>query len=123
MKKCRSFVLEPEDGYIFSKLYYLKSCCDCGHASIQVVRIDINNKMTSFRKINKKAIKLFERLKGCIKFEEKSRTIENLPYSRFYLNCNEYGRVVKCYSNLKTLKIGKFENRDLPVELEKLKVS
>lgn len=37
-----------------------------------------------------------------IKVENKKNTQDN----RFYLMCNEYGRITRCYANLSTLKMG-----------------
>jgi glutaredoxin-related protein len=103
------FFLLPEKGFLESMLYFLEACPHCGSAVAQVYRIDVNMQVSSFRKANKKAFKLFENLKKTIKFEEKIKFNPLLPSSSFYLYYNEYGKKKKCYSNLNTLEIGRFD--------------
>ena len=59
------------------------------------------------RRQGKEADKLFDKLEKDILgqiIEQK-----NVQYKKgFYLNCNEYGKTKKCYSNLSSLKLGQF---------------
>jgi hypothetical protein len=109
MHKCRTFHLAPQEGYVEARLLYLENCPVCEHTVAVLVRIDIEEEKTAFRKINKKARELFDRIKTCIMFEEKYKHPIKPQPSRFYLKYNEYGTVKKCYSNLYSLKIGLFD--------------
>ncbi len=112
LHKCRTFCLAPRQNYVISELDYLKSCPVCGHTVVQLTRVSADNNISVVRKVNKKAIDFFQKLKINILYEIKS-TKEVLPRGSFYLNYNEYGVRKKCYSNLSALKIGLTENRDL----------
>lgn len=113
LRKSKSFSLTPEGNYLSAQLDYLEKCPICGHTVTQLTRIDINNKVSICRKINEKARKLFEKLKNSIKYERESEYRMKHGYSNFYLYYNEFGVKKKCYSNLSTLKIGLFENKEL----------
>lgn len=106
LRKCRSFILEPEAGYIFSQMLYLERCPVCDHTKVRVLRIKPDNTILSFEKINKKACALLEKLKAFIQFEEKPRFNPNLPSTNFYLNYTDKGSVKKCFSNISTIKSG-----------------
>lgn len=113
LRKSKSYSISPEENYLFAQLDYLEKCPICGHTVTQITRIDSDNKVSVCRKINDKARKLFEKLKESILFEKKPEGVRIKAYSKFYLNYNEFGVKKKCYSNLSTLKIGLFENKDL----------
>ncbi|MDD3436163.1 MAG: hypothetical protein PHC64_03315 [Candidatus Gastranaerophilales bacterium] len=95
-----------------AQLDYLEECPVCGHTVAQLTRVDLDNKVSIYRKINEKAKKMFEKLKNSILFEKKPECRNSKMYSGFYLYYNEYGVKKKCYSNLSSLKIGLFENGD-----------
>lgn len=113
LRKARSFSLTPEKTYLIAEIDYLEACPVCGHTVVQLTRIDFNNNIDIIRKINEKARNFFEKIQSSILYEKKTNEIRVRAYSSFYLNYNEFGIKKKCYSNLSTLKIGLFENRDL----------
>lgn len=112
LRKSKSYSISPEENYLFAQVDYLEKCPICGHTVTQITRIDSENKVSVCRKINDKARKLFEKLKDSILFEKKPEGVRLKAYSKFYLNYNEFGVKKRCYSNLSTLKIGLFENKD-----------
>ena len=112
LRKSKSYSISPEENYMFAQVDYLEKCPICGHTVVQLTRIDFKNKVSICRKVNDKARRLFGKLKNSILFEKKTETATSKPYSSFYLYYNEFGIKKKCYSNLKTLKIGMFENKD-----------
>ena len=111
LRKSKSYCITPEENYFLAQIDYLEQCPICGHSVIQLTRIDMDNNVSTCRKINEKARKLFEKLKSSILFEKKTEGSRINSRSRFYLYYNEYGVKKKCYSNLSTLKMGLFENR------------
>lgn len=110
LRKSKTFMLKPEGKYLICEVDLLECCPVCNHKVVQLTRIDIDNKVSTYRKVNKKAVDFLEKIK-------KELICENKDYknviigSKFYLNYNEYGKKKKCYSNLSTLKIGLFENK------------
>lgn len=98
---------------MFAQADYLEECPVCGHAVLQLTRIDFENNVSVYRKVNDKARKLFNKLKNSILFEKKTEGIRLKVYSKFYLHYNEFGIKKKCFSNLSSLKIGLFENKEL----------
>lgn len=113
LRKSRSFSIVPELDYMYAQIDYLESCPVCGHSVLQITRIDSKNNVSMCRKINEKARKLFDKLKKSILFEKNIEDSRVKFYSKFYLNYNEHGVKKKCYSNLSSLKIGLFENKNL----------
>ncbi len=111
LRKARTFLLQPQDNYMYAQADYLDFCPVCGHTVLQLTRIGKDYKVSSLRKTNEKARRFFEKIKPYIK-EEKNPEIYLAAkyYSKFYLYYNEYGKRKKCYSNLSTMKLGKFEN-------------
>ena len=95
------------------ELDYLPKCPVCGHTVVQLTRIDKDDNISVVRKINKKAREFFIKLKKFILFEEKPINYNRINAGSFYLNYNEFGVKKRCYSNLKALKIGLGENKDL----------
>jgi hypothetical protein len=113
LRKSKTYSISPEENYMLAQIDYLDECPICGHTIAQLTRIDFDNNVSVCRKVNDKAKKLFNKIKGLILFEKKEEGIRFKAYSRFYLNYNEFGIKKKCYSNLSSMKIGLFENRDL----------
>lgn len=98
---------------MFAQVDYMEECPVCGHTVLQLTRIDFGNNVSVCRKINDKARKLFNKLKNSILFEKNPEGARLKVYSKFYLNYNEFGVKKRCYSNLSSLKIGLFENKEL----------
>lgn len=113
LRKAKTFCITPESDYIMAQLDYLEKCPICGHTVAQLTRIDFNNNISICRKINDKARKFFNNVKNSILFEQKIEYNNIKTHSKFYLHYNEYGVKKKCYSNLSTLKIGLFENKNV----------
>ncbi len=111
LHKCKSFKISPENEFQTVEMDFLEKCPNCGHTIVQVTRLDFENKISIIRKINSKAIKMFEKLQSKIITSKNMPVFKNI--GRFYLNYNEYGKVKKCYSNLSSLKMGKFESKSL----------
>lgn len=113
LRKTRTFCLAPQEGFRVCELDYLAKCPVCGHSVAQLTRIDDNDNLSVIRKVNKKARNFLEKLKSLVLYEEKPINLKNFPSGTFYLNYNEFGVKKRCYSNLKTLKIGLNENKYL----------
>lgn len=113
LHKTRSFCLAPQKNFLMCELDYLYKCPICGHTVVQLTRVDKNDNISVVRKINKKAKEFFAKLKNCILYEEKPINLNRINSGSFYLNYNEFGVKKRCYSNLKSLKIGLVENKDL----------
>ena len=116
LRQSKNYSLIPEESYLFAQVDYLEECPICGHSVIQITRIDVYNKVSVCRKINEKARKLFEKLRESIIAEKKTENFSLKNHSKFYLGYNEYGVKKKCYSNLSSLKMGLFENKDLSLK-------
>lgn len=112
LRKTKSYSVSPDADYFMAQVDYLEKCPICGHTVTQLTRIDFDNKVSVCRKVNDKARKLFDKLKHSILFEQKVEIPNIKTYSNFYLHYNEYGVKKKCYSNLSSLKMGLFENKE-----------
>ena len=119
-RKSVSFAVSPEKNYLTAELDYLKECPVCGHTVVQLTRIDFENNVSICRKINEKARKFFQKIQDSILYKKETELCRVSAYSKFYLYYNEFGKKKKCYSNLSTLKIGLFENKNLISEKSKL---
>lgn len=113
LRKAKSYAVQPEEDYLLAQVDYLENCPVCGHTVTQITRIDAENNVSVCRKINEKARKLFDKLRKFILFEKEPEVKRINNYSKFYLYYNEFGIRKKCYSNLSSLKIGLFENKEL----------
>ncbi len=113
LHKTRTFRLVPQDDFVVSELDYLAKCPVCGHTVVQLTRVDNSDNISIVRKVNKKAKLFFEKLKSFILYEIRPINYDKISSGRFYLNYNEFGVKKRCYSNLRTLKIGLAENKDL----------
>lgn len=113
LRKTKTYSITPDEDFMLAQLDYLAECPVCGHTIAQITRIDFANNVTVYRKVNDKARRLLEKLKKNILFERKDEyATSHGYYSNFYLCYSEFGTKKKCYSNLSTLKIGLFENKD-----------
>ncbi len=115
LHKTRTFRLVPQDNFVVCELDYLAKCPVCGHTVVQLTRIDDSDNISIVRKVNKKAKIFFEKLKNFILYEIRSINYNKINTGKFYLNYNEFGVKKRCYSNLRTLKIGLAENKDLKI--------
>ena len=100
-----------------SELDYLAKCPICGHTIVQLTRVDDSDNISIVRKVNKKAKLFFEKLKKVILYEIRSINYNKINVGKFYLNYNEFGVKKRCYSNLRSLKIGLAENKDLKITI------
>ena len=105
LRKTRSFRLAPDEDFVLCEIDYLTKCPVCGHLSVQLTRIDKENKISTIRKSNQKALKFFQNIKSKILYE-KDKCKYLRTKGKFYLNYNEFGVQKRCYSNLKNLKLG-----------------
>ena len=113
LHKTRTFRLVPQDKFVLCEMDYLSKCPICGHTVTQLTRIDNENNISSIRKTNKKAREFFSKLKNYVLYEIKPARYNSPNIGKFYLNYNEFGVKKRCYSNLRTLKIGLTENKFL----------
>lgn len=113
LRKSKSYSISPDGAFVSAELDYVEKCPICGHTVAQITRVDLENNVSICRKTNEKARKLFEKLKTSILFEREKCSSMLKVHSKFYLNYNEFGVKKKCYSNLSTLKMGLFENKEL----------
>ena len=110
LHKTKTYRLIPQEGFLLCEIDYLTECPICGHTVVQLTRVDKDDKISTVRKINKKAKEFFTKLKSKILYEIRPINYGMVNINRFYLNYNEYGVKKRCYSNFKTLKLGKFQN-------------
>ena len=113
LHKTRTFYLSPQDKFVMCELDYLSKCPVCGHTVVQLTRVNEADEISVIRRTNKKAKIFFEKLKPKILYEEKPINYAKMRVGKFYLYYNEFGVKKRCYSNLKTLKIGLQENKFL----------
>jgi hypothetical protein len=122
LRKSKTYSISPEENFMFAQVDYLDECPICGHTIAQLTRIDFGNNVSVCRKVNDKARKLFDKIKKLILFEKKEEGVKlRSYYSNFYLCYNEFGVKKRCYSNLSSLKIGLFENKEMNRENFSLK--
>lgn len=115
LRRTRTYFIKPEDGFCECRMDYLEQCPNCGSKVIQLTRKNYDNKISIVRKSNQKAEKFFTKLKRLILYEQ-----DNLPLILSQVDKNdlgymEFGKKKFCSSNLSTLKIGKYENKDLKI--------
>lgn len=113
-KKHKAIVFELKlnnDGCV-SKILKNACCPICGKNIVVIEKkmfIDGVEQIRYIRRQGKEANKLFDKLEKdilCQIIEHR-----NVQYKKgFYLNCNEYGKIKKCYSNLSSLKLGLFDS-------------
>lgn len=113
LHKTKSYRIVPQDNFLLCEVDYLSKCPVCGHTVVQLTRIDNHNNVSIVRKVNSKAKTFFSKLKNLILYEIKPIKYDRMYSGSFYLNYNEFGVKKRCYSNLKTLKIGLMENKFL----------
>ncbi len=113
LRKTRSYCLVPQENFRLCELDVLKKCPVCGHFVVQLTRVSIDDKISTVRKINAKAKKFFQSLQKFILYEEVPPKTPRFGQGTFYLYYNEFGVKKRCYSNLSTLKIGLYENKNL----------
>ena len=115
LHKTKTFCLAPQGKFVLCELDYLSKCPICGHTVVQLTRVDTKDNISVIRRINKKAKIFYEKLKKQILCEIRPINYNVIHSGKFYLNYNEYGIKKRCYSNLRTLKIGLGENKYLKI--------
>jgi len=88
LRKTRSYILAPQEGFVLCELDCLEKCPVCGHKVVQLTRINSKDSISTVRKINKKAEVFFNKIKSKILYEEKPQKVP-LSGGRFFLNYNE----------------------------------
>ena len=107
LQRSKSFLLQPQDGFLHVRYDWLESCKYCSHTVLQLTRIDVENRLDVVRKINSKARKMKEKLQPQIITEiDKNFSPQCFNNGSFYLFYNEFGTKKRCYSNFSTLKMG-----------------
>ena len=103
LQRCVSFMCDAPQGFLLQRIDFLCYCKQCKHTVLQVSRLDVDHKISWFRRTDDDARKLFDRLRTSIQYRI------TIPYnyvnnkSSFSLGCNVFGRKQKCYSNLSSL--------------------
>ena len=114
-KKCRVFALATSRTF---KSAVMKTCycSSCHKFIVEIETTDYSDRIKTIRKINGEAHELFEKNRHNILFE----VISSTGKFGWYLKYGEYGKVKKCYSNLRCLKLGKFRGNfeDIKVKNE-----
>lgn len=102
-QKSVAFICDAPRGFLYQRIDFIVRCKVCKHTVMQVSRLDCDHQLSSFRRTDERAHELFERLRTSILY----KVVEPYEFAptkgSFYLNCNEFGRKVKCYSNLSSL--------------------
>lgn len=111
LRRSLTYSLVPSDGYLIAELDVLESCPVCGSYVVQLTRVNLNHEVSALRRSNLKAHKLFANVENSILYLQKYK-FSPPKGGRFYLNYNEFGVKKRCYSNLSTLKIGKYHSID-----------
>lgn len=103
-RRASSYNVIPREGFISVIMHVMdKECPECGKFIVELERIDAKGNKSTIRKIDAEAYKLFDKNENGI---ISNVTSTNIIAGRFYLNCSEYGKVTRCYSNLSTMKLG-----------------
>ena len=113
LHKTKTYRLVPQGDFVLCEVDYLTKCPICGHTVVQLTRVDDGDNISVVRKVNKKAREFFKKLEKYILYEVRPINYNKINYGKFYLNYNEFGVKKRCYSNLRTLKFGLTENKDL----------
>ena len=113
LHRTKTYRLVPQGDFVLCEVDYLTKCPICGHTVVQLTRVDDGDNISVVRKVNKKAREFFKKLEKYILYEVRPINYNKINYGKFYLNYNEFGVKKRCYSNLRTLKIGLTENKDL----------
>lgn len=110
LRNTRTFKLAPHGKFVVCEVDYLKKCPVCGQSATQLTRIDKDDNISVVKKTKAKAEVFLKRLKKFFLYEETKTAYKGYMHKKFYLNYNEYGVKKRCYSNLSTLQLGKYDN-------------
>ncbi len=113
LRRTRTYFVVPENGFSMCRIDYLEECPVCGHKVIQLTRKSEDNKVSIVRKVNQKAVKFFNKVKRLILYEQDDFMPYSLKRAANGPVYSEFGKKRFCSSNFSTLKIGKYENKDL----------
>lgn len=122
-RSCDVYRLSDRAGFLLNYAYYIEACPVCGHTILLLKRYLPDGTVSEVRKTNVFARKLFEKIRPEILFKiPKNYEAQG---GKTFLKYNEFGVVKKCYSNLSTLQIGKFDylGPDLPKIPEKIPIN
>ena len=109
LRKTRTYEIEDTSHKFKTCILDVLQCCPvCQNYVIQLTRVDYMNNICSIRKRNTKAVKFFIKLKPFIIHEFDNYKVQS--GSKFFLYYNEFGTKKRCYSSLRSLKIGKLDN-------------
>ena len=88
----------------------LDSCKHCGSKAVILYCFDLKGEKLDPVRIKSKKIDAFLRNTEVLKEIKSLNRYILYAGKRFYLNYNKFGRVMKCYQNLSSLKIGLFDH-------------
>lgn len=114
LQKTKAFVCDPDDGYLFRRIDWLPACRRCRSTVLQVTRLGLDHKVSYFRRTGDDARALFDKLRTSIIYELSPGYSFIASGSRSYLRYSHFGSKRRCYSSLSALRLGLFENLDLP---------
>lgn len=116
-RPAKNYAIQPSQDTLEAVITVLDECPICGSKVVELTKaVVVNNgshvldEIIVIRKVNKKAVDFFEKLKPFILFEIKNKNISYPSSGSWYLSYNEYGKKKKCYSNLSSLKLGLADN-------------
>lgn len=98
-----AFMCDEPEGFLLQRIDFLCCCKQCKHTVLQVSRLDVEHRFSSFRRTDDEARALFEKLRTSIRYRIFTPYSYANNRSKFYLNCNVFGRKQKCYSNVSSL--------------------
>lgn len=111
LRRSVTYSLAPEDGFLIAEVDVLNICPACGNLVVQLTRINLDHEVSTIRKSNAQARKLFLNVRTSILYEQKNKYLP-VTKSKFYLNYNEYGTKKRCYSNISTMTLGRFDSSE-----------
>jgi len=101
------YEIVPTKRYVSSEyIICLDKCCICGKPYIEKYSFDILNKKLFIEKIKTNLIPEFLRQITKIRLCKSIGSPFPVNNKRFFLNCNVYGKIQKCYENLSNLRLG-----------------
>ena len=103
-QKSVAYMCDPPKGFLLQRVDYLVWCKHCKRTIMQVTRLDLQHRVSSFRRSDADAEKLFDKLRTSILYKIKEPRTITPTHGSFWLGYNEFGHKKRCYSNLSALK-------------------